>query len=117
MSTNIQDYIVKTSALEWIPLIEEGIHYSGIFIKSLLFNKEKQRSTTILIKFEPGTSYPYHNHPAGEELFVLEGEAIIEGATLKVGDYLHTPINFKHSVKTNLGCTILFVVPEEVEIL
>lgn len=117
MSTNIQDYIVRTSAQEWIPLIEEGIHYNGIFVKSLLFNKEKQRSTTILIKFEPGAAYPYHNHPAGEELFVLEGEAIIEGATLKAGDYLHTPINFKHSVKTDLGCTILFVVPEEVEIL
>lgn len=117
MSNNIQDYIVKTSAQEWIPLIEEGIHYSGIFIKSLLFNKEKRRSTTILIKFEPGAAYPYHNHPAGEELFVLEGEAIIEGATLKAGDFLHTPINFKHSVRTDLGCTILFVVPEEVEIL
>ena len=52
MSTNIQDYIVKTSAQEWIPLIEEGIHYNGIFVKSLLFNKEKQRSTTILIKCE-----------------------------------------------------------------
>lgn len=117
MSTNIQDYIVKTNTQTWVPLIEKDIHYQGVFVKSLLFNIEKQRSTTILLKFEPGAAYPYHNHPAGEELFVLEGEAIIEGATLKAGDYLHTPVNFKHSVKTNTGCTILFVVPEEVEIL
>lgn len=117
MSTNIQDYIVNTNTQEWQPLIEKGIHYEGIFVKSLHFNEDKQRSTTILLKFEAGAMYPYHNHPGGEELLVLEGSALIEGATLKAGDYLFTPVNFKHSVKTSTGCTILFVIPEEVEIL
>ena len=70
-----------------------------------------------MLKFEPGASYPYHNHPGGEELFVLEGEVTIEGAVLKVGDYLYTPVNFKHAVKTENGCTILFMIPKEVEII
>jgi hypothetical protein len=34
-----------------------------------------------------------------------------------LGDDLYTPPNFKHAVKTITGCTILFIVPEEVEIL
>lgn len=117
MSNKIHDYIVKSQQTEWQPLIENGIHYEGIFVKSLRFDSEKKRSTTILLKFEAGASYPYHNHPAGEEIFVLDGEAIIEGVTLQQGDYLYTPPTFKHAVKTVTGCTMLFVVPEEIEFI
>ncbi|KAB1230621.1 cupin domain-containing protein [Chryseobacterium viscerum] len=117
MNTNIHDYIVKTEQKEWQPLIEKGIHYEGIFVKSLRFDPEKNRSTSIILKFNPGASYPYHNHPAGEELLIMEGDATIAGAQLGKGDYLYTPPNFKHSVTSEHGCTILFIVPEEVEIL
>ena len=64
-----------------------------------------------------GASYPYHNHPAGEEIFVLDGSCLIEGTTLVAGDYLYTPPQYKHSVKSETGCTLFFVIPEEVEIL
>lgn len=117
MKTDINHYIVKTNQSEWLPLIEGGVHYPGIFVKSLRYDSINKRSTTILLKFEPGAAYPYHNHPAGEELFVLNGEAIIENVKFLEGDYLYTPANFKHSVSTEKGCTILFVVPQEVEIL
>jgi quercetin dioxygenase-like cupin family protein len=117
MNTNINNYIVKAHQKEWQPLIEKGIHYPGISVISLRYNEELQRSTTILLKFEPGATYPYHNHPGGEEIFVLDGEAILEETTISQGDYLYTPVNFKHSVTTKTGCTMLFVVPLEVEIL
>ena len=116
MKNDITAYITNSNQLNWAPLIENGINYSGIFVKSLRFNSEQQRSSTILLKFEPSAAYPYHNHPAGEELFVLEGSCIIEGATLSKGDYLYTPPNFSHDVKTNTGCILLFIVPEEVEL-
>lgn len=117
MNTNINNYIVRNSQKEWQPLIEKGIHYQGISVISLRYDEPTQRSTTILLKFEPGATYPYHNHPAGEEIFVISGEAILESTTLSQGDYLYTPPDFKHSVTTKTGCTLLFVVPEEVEIL
>ncbi len=117
LSTNINDYIVRNNKKAWQPLIEKGIHYEGIFVISLHHDEEKGRSTTILLKFEPGATYPYHDHPAGEEIFMLEGEAIFEEVTLKQGDYLYTPPGFRHSATTKTGCTMLFVVPEEVEIL
>lgn len=115
-STKISDYIVRNNQ-EWQPLIEKGIHYKGVSVQSLLYNKEKERSTTILLKFEPRATYPYHNHPAGEEIYILSGEAILENVVLKQGDYLYTPPGFKHSVTTKTGCTLLLVIPEEVEIL
>ncbi|MEX0662384.1 MAG: cupin domain-containing protein [Balneolaceae bacterium] len=117
MNTKIEDYIVDTNQLDWQPLVEKGIHYEGVFVKSLLYNEEKKRSTTILLKFEAGASYPYHNHPAGEEFFVLEGSCTLDGTTLTAGNYLYTPPNFKHSVTSQNGCTLFFMIPEEVEIL
>lgn len=116
MDTNIQNYIRHTAKMDWSPLAEPGTPTVGIFVKALR-RDEVGRPPTILLKFEPGASYPYHNHPAGEELFVLEGTCTIEGATLQAGDYLYTPPGFKHSVRTETGCTLLFIVPEEVEIL
>ena len=117
ISRKIDDYIVRRNEKLWQPLIEKGIHYEGISVISLHYDELKGRSTTILLKFEPGANYPYHNHPAGEEIYVLNGEAILENITLAEGDYLYTPPNFKHSVTTETGCTMLFIVPEEVEIL
>lgn len=117
ISTNINDYIVRNNKKEWLPLIEKGVHYEGISVISLRYDEAKERSTTILLKFEPGAKYPYHNHPGGEEIYVLSGDVVLEHATLNAGDYLYTPVNFKHSVTTKTGCTMLFVIPEEVEIL
>lgn len=117
METAISKYITKTASLQWKPLSEKGIVTQGIFIKVLRFDTDLKRAPTIQLKFEPGASYPYHNHPAGEELFVLQGSCIIEGETLLQGDYLYTPPNCKHSVKSETGCELLFVVPQEVEIL
>ncbi|MFZ1748734.1 MAG: cupin domain-containing protein [Saprospiraceae bacterium] len=116
MSTKMEDYIVKTNSTQWKLLKEEGIDTKGIYIKTLRFD-ESGRPPSFLLKFEAGASYPYHNHPAGEELFVLEGACIIEGVTLEKGDYLYTPPGFKHSVTTTTGCILYFIVPEEVEIL
>ena len=117
MSTDIKDYITHTHQKEWQPLVENNVPYKGVFVKSLRFDEATQRSKTILLKFEPGASYPYHNHPAGEELFVLEGEVMIEGQKLVAGDYLYTPPGFKHAVSTEKGCTVFFMIPEEVELL
>ncbi len=116
MNSDINNYIVRNN-LEWKPLIEIEVQYKGVWVKSLRYDSGKGRSTSILLKFEPGSSYPYHNHPAGEEIYVLEGEVIIEGTTLTKGDYLYTPPDFKHSVRSEKGCTLLLVIPEEVQIL
>lgn len=115
-SENINDYIVRSNK-QWQPLVEAEVHYPGISVISLRYDEEKQRSTTILLQFEPGAAYPYHNHPGGEEIFVLDGEAILENTLLTAGDYLYTPPGFKHSVTTQTGCTLLLVIPEEVEII
>jgi quercetin dioxygenase-like cupin family protein len=113
---NIKDYIVKTNSTNWEPLIENGINTKGIHIIPLRTN-ETGRAPSIMLKFDAGASYPYHNHPAGEELFVLKGSCYINEAKLEEGDYLYTPPGAKHSVRSETGCTLIFIVPKEVEIL
>lgn len=111
---NIKDFITRSEKQDWQPLIEAGVHYKGIFVKSLRFDKPTGRSKTILLKFEPGASHPYHTHPGGEEILVLEGSCEIVNEKLEKGDFLYTPPNGKHSVKTDTGCILFLSVPEEV---
>jgi quercetin dioxygenase-like cupin family protein len=117
MSTQILDGLVKTADMQWKPLVERGVDTSGISVKALRTDPVTGRAPSFLLRFEPGAKYPYHNHPAGEELFVVSGSCIIEGAMLEAGDYLYTPPGSKHSVRTDTGCTLLFQVPEEIVIL
>ena len=117
MKSEIQKQVVNSSRLGWKPLVEEGREYPGVFVKSLRTDPTTGRSPSILLKFEAGASYPYHNHPAGEELFVLEGNCTVNEASLDAGDYLYTPADGKHSVRSESGCQLFLSIPQEVEIL
>jgi quercetin dioxygenase-like cupin family protein len=112
----IEDYIVKTNTTKWEPLVEKNVITNGIYVISLRHD-ETGRAPSIMLKFEAGASYPYHNHPSGEELFVLEGSCFINEVELEKGDYLYTPPNAKHSVRSETGCVLLFIIPSEVEII
>jgi quercetin dioxygenase-like cupin family protein len=108
---------VESSKIEWQPLIEDDVNTKGIFVKILRYDEAAKRAPVILLKFEPGAKYPAHNHPAGEEVFVLEGEVKFGNMHLLEGDYLYTPPNGKHAVWSKNGCIMLLNIPEEVEIL
>jgi quercetin dioxygenase-like cupin family protein len=117
MSTNVLNGQVKTAEIEWKPLVESGVDTRGISVKVLRIDPATGRAPSFLLRLDPGANYPYHNHPAGEELFVLSGRCLIEGTMLEVGDYLYTPPGSKHAVRSQTGCTLLLQVPEEVQIL
>ena len=113
MATSNQ--IVRSDQVEWKPLREPGV--SGVFVKVLRFDEATRRAPTILLKFEAGSSYPAHNHPGGEEIFVLEGDLRLGKDHLHQGDYLYTAPDNKHAVISEGGCVVLVNVPQEVEIL
>jgi quercetin dioxygenase-like cupin family protein len=117
MTNDIANYVSRTNVIPWMPLQEDGTDTTGIAVKVLRFNEQTKRAPTIMLKFDPGARYPYHNHPAGEEILVLEGSVVIEGETLVAGDYLYTPPGFRHAVTTQTGCILLLMIPEEVQIL
>lgn len=113
----MEKQITRSSEKDWKPLVEEGLNTDGIFAKSLCFDTTLNRPTVFLLKFEAGASYPNHLHPAGEEIYVLEGEVRSGKDELKKGDFMYMPPGSTHSVFSKTGCVLLFKVPEEVVIL
>jgi quercetin dioxygenase-like cupin family protein len=107
--------VARSHQMEWQPLVEPGV--SGIFVKVLRYDKQAHRAPTILLRFDPGARYPAHNHPGGEEVFVLEGDLKLGQDHLQAGDYLYTAPDNKHAVWSEQGCVVLVSVPRQVEIL
>ena len=107
--------LVRSDQIEWKPLAEAGV--TGVFVKVLRFDKASRRAPTILLKFAAGATYPAHDHPGGEEIFVVEGDLKLGKDHLQAGDYLYTAPNGKHAARSEKGCVVLVNVPEEVVIL
>jgi quercetin dioxygenase-like cupin family protein len=117
MNPKNMNQLVRSTQADWKQLVENDVKTDGIYIKILRFDEATQRPPTFLLKFEAGASYPNHNHPAGEEIFVLEGGIRFGPDQLNAGDYLYTAPGATHSAFSKTGCVLLFMVPEEVEIL
>jgi quercetin dioxygenase-like cupin family protein len=88
----------------------------GVSVKALRRDPDTGGSTA-LVKLEAGAKFPAHNHPAGEEVFVLEGDVLIGPDRLTAGDYLYTPPDGKHAASSQGGCVFLVTLPRPVEIL
>ena len=103
--------VVRTGGEDW-----RALKVPGVSVKALRRDPDTGASTA-LVRLEPGARFPAHNHPAGEEVFVLEGEVVIGSARLKAGDYLYTPPDHKHAAASQDGCVFLVTLPRPVEIL
>jgi len=68
--------------------------------------------TTSFVKFEADSFFPPHEHPLGEELYVLEGTFSDENGDYPAGTYIRNPLGSKHCPFTKEGCT-LFVKLEQ----
>ena len=71
----------------------------------------------MLIRFDPGARFPAHRHPAGEEVFVVEGQVKIGNEHLRQGDYLYAAPDSIHALWTESGCTLLVMLPKPAEII
>jgi anti-sigma factor ChrR (cupin superfamily) len=63
---------------------------------------------TSLVRYPAGSSFPAHDHPEGEEIFVLEGIFSDQQGDFPAGTHLLNPEGFRHSPGSEPGC-LLFV--------
>jgi quercetin dioxygenase-like cupin family protein len=89
---------------------------TGVSVKVLRRDAETG-GLTVLLRFEPGATFPAHRHPAGEEVFVVEGQVRIGRDRLSRGDYLYTEPQGVHAVSSESGGIILVMLPKPVEIM
>lgn len=87
----------------------------GISCKLLATDAEHDR-VTMLVRLQPGTSYPPHTHAGIEELHLLDGELWIEDRLLYAGDYNYgEPGTSDRRVHSETGCTcVLITSPSDV---
>jgi quercetin dioxygenase-like cupin family protein len=111
MADRVSPTVVRGADAGW-----QSTKVPGVSVRPLRRDTETGQSTA-LVRFEPGARFPAHNHPAGEEVFVLEGDVLIGPDHLKAGDYLYTPPDGKHAASSQHGCVFLVTLPKPVEIL
>jgi anti-sigma factor ChrR (cupin superfamily) len=63
---------------------------------------------TSVVRYEPGSRFPAHDHPEGEEILVLEGVFSDEHGHWPAGTFLLNPEGFRHAPFSEPGC-VLFV--------
>jgi len=102
-----QPACVVTKDQKWIKSPADGV-------SRIPLEREAAESghTTSFVKFEPGSYFPQHNHPQGEEIYVLEGVFSDENGDYPAGSYLRNPPGSRHKPFTKEGC-ILFVKLEQ----
>jgi len=95
--------VINLHQIEW-----QGSPADGVLRKPLEKEFSEHGRTTSLVKFLPGSSFPEHSHPLGEEIFVLEGVFSDEQGDYPAGTYIRNPPNSKHAPSSKQGC-VLFV--------
>ncbi|MBU8908300.1 cupin domain-containing protein [Desertibacillus haloalkaliphilus] len=85
---------------DWKPLRIEGISMKNL-------HQFEEGGSTVLIKMEPNSSFPLHNHEAEEEVYVVEGEVKVGKYHLEQGDYLFTSPETIHAPFSRKGCILL----------
>lgn len=92
---------------EWITSPADGV--SRVHLERVA---EESGHTTSFVKFGPGSYFPRHTHPQGEEIFVLEGVFSDEAGDYPAGTYIRNPPGSSHKPFTKEGCR-LFVKLEQ----
>jgi len=85
----------------------------GISVKLLATDTEKDR-VSMLVRLAPGAAYPPHRHAGVEELYLLDGELMIDEKKLYPGDYNRAEAgSADQRVWSETGCTCVLITSVE----
>jgi len=107
-SNNLNLYIEKRVVIsaneqDWIPSPAKGV-----WRKQFERAEAESGRVTSIVRYDAKSSFQSHTHPAGEEIFVLEGTFSDELGDYPAGTYIRNPPGSQHSPFSKEGC-VLFV--------
>ena len=97
-----QPVVVRTAEMEWQPSPSKGV-----WRKPLEREAAEHGHTTSLVRYDAGSKFSAHEHPRGEEIFVLDGVFSDETGDYPAGTYIRNPPGSSHSPFSNEGCDLL----------
>jgi anti-sigma factor ChrR (cupin superfamily) len=95
---------MRTASMEWQASPSPTVTRKRL---DLIGAAERGRVTSI-VRYAPNSRFAAHDHPAGEEILVLEGTFSDEHGDYPAGSYILNPEGFRHTPSSELGC-LLFV--------
>ncbi len=93
---------VDTAGADW-----QASPKAGVWRKPLAREEAERGHATSIVRYDPGASFHAHDHPAGEEILVLEGTFSDETGDYGAGTYFRNPQGFRHAPFSREGCVIL----------
>jgi anti-sigma factor ChrR (cupin superfamily) len=94
---------VDTTRMEWTASPSRTVARKRVH----LVGPAEHGQVTSVVRYEPGSTFPAHDHPDGEEIFVLEGVFSDEHGDWPAGTYLLNPEGFRHAPFSRPGCVLL----------
>ncbi len=94
---------VNPDVIEWKPS-----QFEGIEIKVLYENKEAGEMTCLL-RWQPGTTLPFHKHPEIEQTYVISGSFSDHDGIARAGEFVWRKPGSMHETHSAEGCVILAV--------
>lgn len=94
---------LKPAAMDWKPS-----QFEGIEIK-VLYEDQARGEMTCLLRWQPGTTLPFHKHPEIEQTWVLEGSFSDHDGIARAGEFVWRKPGSMHETHSAEGCTILAI--------
>jgi anti-sigma factor ChrR (cupin superfamily) len=95
---------VDTTQMPWTPSPSGSVWRKRVH----LVGDAESGQVTSVVRYEPRSTFPAHDHPDGEEILVLDGVFSDEHGDWPAGTFLLNPEGFRHTPFSNPGC-LLFV--------
>lgn len=96
--------VVDANSLPWTASPSGSVHRRRLHA----VGAAESGQVTSIVRYEPESKFPPHDHPDGEEILVLEGVFSDEHGDWPAGTYLLNPEGFRHAPFSRQGC-LLFV--------
>ena len=93
---------VDTTAMDWSPSPSRSVWRKRLH----LVGPPEAGQVTSVVRYEPQSKFPAHDHPDGEEILVLEGVFSDEHGDWPAGTFLLNPEGFRHAPFSGPGCTL-----------
>jgi len=94
--------VINTNQVHWQPSPR-----MGVWRKPLAREEAERGHATSIVRYEPGASFPTHDHPLGEEILVLEGTFSDEHGDFGAGTYIRNPPGSSHAPFSADGCVLM----------
>ena len=92
--------IVDTNTARWQARPTPGVE------AMTLYEEAGYPEAMRLVRLAPGTTTPAHDHPGGEEVFVLAGGFADEHGSYRAGSWVSYPPGSRHALASKQGCTL-----------